>query len=981
MAVGGNAGRNVGINLTVRQNGVTQTFQNIQNGINSIQASNSRLNSSLQSATRSFSTMGNNANNSLKSIDKGIKNVSTSIKAVAAVAVSVFTNKLLNMGASTSQVFNRVNHVFKEGTSDINAWASELERIYGFNSNNLLDSVSTYKQLLTAFGIGNEQAVDMSKNLTTLAEDYAMFRGMDIETVSDAFKSGVIGQTESIQKLGIQIEQTMLQQVASQLGLSKTVKQMNDVELATLRYIAIMYQAGDVNGYYAKTMDTPVAKLQVFKNIWKDISKSIGNLLLELFGKISTFAISVSLVIEKIINSVAGLFGIDVTPKNADKSTKGVDKALGGTQDNIDKTQKKADKLKGSLASFDELVTIDKDTSSSTSDTDTTDDANIFGDVDLSKLYGEGTDTWLSDLRKKIDEKFSKPINLGFDVKLPKLELPNFDNIDLTFGFNADKAKTDLVGIINNILQNAANNISFIVELGVRLADDLGVGTILNSLLETTNKFTSAFVTFNDTANKAFMGFYEGISPIVEWVGVKINDGILFMGELFDKINTWLVTNQPLIIEFTTYIGELCTGVWKLIEPFADTVWETSKVLISEALDVVLNFGTWIMENKEAVTLGIFAIGGALVGMKVASVVDEVLSLTTAFGGFQSIGGAICTVLSQTKVGLLAQSVATNVAAVSQKALNFALSANPIGIVIGVIAGLVAGFVLLYNNCEGFRNVVDGLWDKLKGWGEWLSTVFSGFFSSMWDTIKGVLKAFNDFHIELAKKIIGVFKSIGDFVTGTFTGAFNTAKTFITNTLTSLKDSVSGIIEGIKTTFNGVITFVTGVFSTAWEGAWGGIKKIFSKIWDSFSGIAKAPLNLVIAGINAVINGLNKIKIDIPDWVKKLPGMSNLGDSFGFNIPNIPKLATGGIVDTATVAMVGEAGREAVLPLENNTGWMEDMAYILAQYLKKDTTNNGGGDIHIHTDNFISDDSGLRRLSQLLKPYQDDFSNNIIIGN
>ena len=64
----------------------------------------------------------------------------------------------------------------------------------------------------------------------------------------------------------------------------------------------------------------------------------------------------------------------------------------------------------------------------------------------------------------------------------------------------------------------------------------------------------------------------------------------------------------------------------------------------------------------------------------------------------------------------------------------------------------------------------------------------------------------------------------------------------------------------------------------------------------------------------------------------KIPEIKGITDGFtlGFNIPKIPELATGGIVDRATTAVIGEAGREAVLPLENNTGWMDTLAGKLA---------------------------------------------------
>lgn len=91
--------------------------------------------------------------------------------------------------------------------------------------------------------------------------------------------------------------------------------------------------------------------------------------------------------------------------------------------------------------------------------------------------------------------------------------------------------------------------------------------------------------------------------------------------------------------------------------------------------------------------------------------------------------------------------------------------------------------------------------------------------------------------------------------------------------------------------------------------------------FDKVKGAFKSMVNVCIGGINALIRGLNKLKIDIPDWVPEIGG-----GTLGFNIPTIPKLARGGIVDRPTLAIVGEAGKEVVMPLERNTQWLDKLA-------------------------------------------------------
>lgn len=82
-------------------------------------------------------------------------------------------------------------------------------------------------------------------------------------------------------------------------------------------------------------------------------------------------------------------------------------------------------------------------------------------------------------------------------------------------------------------------------------------------------------------------------------------------------------------------------------------------------------------------------------------------------------------------------------------------------------------------------------------------------------------------------------------------------------------------------------------------------------IWNSIWGGIKSIINFIIGGINSAISALNSLSFSVPNWVPVIGGKS-----FGFNLPSIPYLAEGGIVNSPTLAMIGEAGPEAVLPLD-----------------------------------------------------------------
>ena len=116
-------------------------------------------------------------------------------------------------------------------------------------------------------------------------------------------------------------------------------------------------------------------------------------------------------------------------------------------------------------------------------------------------------------------------------------------------------------------------------------------------------------------------------------------------------------------------------------------------------------------------------------------------------------------------------------------------------------------------------------------------------------------------------------------------------------------------LEKIKPVFEVVKEFLTGALDSLklkWDLIWNGMGDTVKLVWDGIKGY----VNLWIEALNFLIRGANMINIKVPSWVPKFGGKG-----FSFNIPEIPKLASGGIVTSPTVAMIGERGPEAVIPL------------------------------------------------------------------
>lgn len=147
---------------------------------------------------------------------------------------------------------------------------------------------------------------------------------------------------------------------------------------------------------------------------------------------------------------------------------------------------------------------------------------------------------------------------------------------------------------------------------------------------------------------------------------------------------------------------------------------------------------------------------------------------------------------------------------------------------------------------------------------------------------------------------------------------FDTMRASMSEKLAEVRTTVINSWNSVKTYFNANIAPKFTV--TYW-------KNKFNTIKDGAKSAFNGVISVVESAVNGIIKKINTLSWKIPDWVPKFGG-----EKFGFNFKtiSIPRLATGGIAVSSTLANIGENGREAVLPLDNNTGWMDLLADRIA---------------------------------------------------
>jgi phage-related minor tail protein len=193
-----------------------------------------------------------------------------------------------------------------------------------------------------------------------------------------------------------------------------------------------------------------------------------------------------------------------------------------------------------------------------------------------------------------------------------------------------------------------------------------------------------------------------------------------------------------------------------------------------------------------------------------------------------------------------------------------------------------------------------------------ITTVFTTIqtiITTIWNTVKNVTSTVWNAIVSVVSTIINrlmngiqnIFSTIRNIITT----VWNAVKSISTSVWNGIKSSISSIISGISSTISRVFNTIKNTITNVWNS----IKSATSRIWDGIVSVVKAPINTIIGFINGMIDALNGISIDIPqvpDWVPGIGGRG--GGTIGFSIPNVPSLATGGVVSEPTLAMVGDAG-------------------------------------------------------------------------
>lgn len=792
----------------------------------------------------------------------------------------------LNMAREVEASTQQVNRLMGESAQAFMRWGKASALAFNLSQSDVMNFGAVYGNLLTSFISSTSGVAKYTTELLKASSIIASGTGRTMEDVMERIRSGLLGNTEAIEDLGINVNVAMLESTNAfkRFAGDNSWNQLDFQTQQQIRLFAILEQTSKKFG--DTVLSNTNASLAQLTAIVKDIALNIGNALLPILNAVLPIFINVAMAVRTATSYLASfmslLFGKKINGgksvigdtansiKGATSAQDDYNNSLANTGEQAKKTAKEMNALMG----FDQINKLSDNTDSSSGSGSTGSGGGVssdFGGIDFADAFPEQD---LSHIQKQVD-KVKKIFN----------DLASF----------LKKHKAVITSILAGIV---AGFLTF--EVLKNWGDiSKGASSLIAPLKWVAAAFSTLFGSISEGSGilvgfQAVFGTAAGTALAVAAVIAVITAALVYLYQTSESFRN--LVNESI----TLFVGIL-TNLWQ---------------------NVLVPLGTLLFDifNTIVVPLAVF------IAEVVVKAVEAVATIALSF--WQNILAPIANFL----VDILAIA----------------------------LQGVIDVWLAWKPKIELIYGVIKTIWDNmLSPLVDWIVSVFIKVFENWGEVIKRLIPNVKQIFQGLVNFLVGVFtfdiKKVWQGITQIFQGFGNFLNTIFTTDWSKSFGLVGGIINGLlanakntfnslKQVFNGIIDFIKGVFTGNWSQAWNGLKNILSGVVGAFTGIFKGPLNGIIGLVNGAIGGLNSISVTIPKWV---PGFG--GQHFGISLPKIPYLARGGIVDSATLAMIGEAGTEAVVPLENNTRGLDLLANKLLQRMPSSQNGNTqqGGDLYI----------------------------------
>lgn len=815
------------------------------------------------------------------SVQNIFKKVGTTIAAAFTVKEIIsFGKEAVNLASDLQEVQNVVDTAFGSMAHKMKEFADTCIEMYGMSKLTAKQMGSTFMAMAKGMGQSTDIASDKAIELTGRLGDIMSFYNKTADEVNTIGKAIYSGETEPLKALGVIMTQTNLEAYALAEGYEKLYNEMSAEEKLLVRQNYFLKQTEMAAGDFEKTQTSWANQTRILSEQWKEFMTLLGNAAIQV---LTPAVQTLNMLVGALVDigtELSNIFGITTASSVSEEAAK-AQTELEKLGDTIEETQEKGN---GGTASFDKLEVVNGGEISSGAST-------IEDKVEAIKEEEQAT---------VATEKATSELELAIYRTGEALQWLGITFETSFMGSFGDTGRFDSIIDSFNRLKESVSNIFTSSDL------QGAAGGFFGSLISGIGAVAGTFVSIGTSiANNLLGGASLSLSENEE--GIKNSLVNLFkLGERWNEINS----------EYSTAVAEIAT-VFESEEAQGITSSLTS-IFTTATLSILEGMGTFatdvldlltapFIENKEKIT------------QTIQDTFAEIQpTLETLQGIVDNVFSTIRKVYDE-KIAPFIVELKEGFTEIGEKFLN--------------VYNRWILPVITYAS-EKFKELADGPIAEL-------TEKFGAFIGKTFDLLSILWKK--------------VLQPLITWIINTVVPIISEVLRKCVDSLSSATSIICSVLGGITDILGIVLDFLVTGFTEGWGKAWDDLKsatvEIFEELWDKLKGIINSILggvetmaNGVVGGINKMIDALNGLSFDIPDWV---PGFG--GESFGFSIPkikevSIPKLATGTVVPAnygEFAAILGDNKRETevVSPLSTIEKAVEN---VLARL-----QGTSGGDINI----------------------------------
>ena len=213
---------------------------------------------------------------------------------IALAVVGFGAKKLVDGASDLQESISKASVTFSQNQKAVMEWSKTTANSIGTSQRAALEAASTYGAMFQTLGVGQGEALEMSKRMVQLAADMASFNNTSIDEAITALRSGLAGEAEPLKRFNVFLTDARLRQEALAMKIYDGTGALDSQTRMLAAYNLILKDSSLQHGDFARTSDGVANKTKIMEANFKDTADNLGMALIPMFDAFLTVGLQFS---------------------------------------------------------------------------------------------------------------------------------------------------------------------------------------------------------------------------------------------------------------------------------------------------------------------------------------------------------------------------------------------------------------------------------------------------------------------------------------------------------------------------------------------------------------------------------------------------------------------------------------------------------------------------------------------------------------